>query len=97
MTIRFRVQPLLTAILGGTLLGFLAGYWVVVRDPTGFGASVLAFPVILTVMIGTVLMWALSLALWATSRKFAPYLFVSSLILPIAFVVSPAIIRSWQH
>jgi len=93
----FRVQAVLVAIVGATLLGFLAGYWVVVRDPTGVGASILAFPAIVAVMIGTVLLWAFSFALWATSRRSAPYLFVSSLILPIAFVVSPSLIRAWFY
>ena len=90
----FKVRSFLFAIVGGTVLGFLAGYWVVLRDPTGVGASILAFPAILGVMIGTILLWAISFALWATSRKSAPYLVVSSLIMPIAFVVSPTLLRS---
>lgn len=92
----FRVQALLIALFGGTLLGFLAGYWVVVRDPTGVGASILAFPAIVAVTIVTVLLWAFSFALWAISRRSAPYLFLASLILPIVFVVSPSLIRAWM-
>lgn len=84
------------AIVSGTLLGFVAGYWVVLRDPTGVGASILAFPVIVAVTIVTVLLWAFSFALWATSRRSAPYLFLSSLVLPVAFIVSPSLIRTWM-
>lgn len=65
----FKVRSFLIAIVGGTVLGFLAGYWVVLRDPTGVGASILAFPAILGVMIGTILLWAISFALWGDLSK----------------------------
>lgn len=90
----FRVKALAVAVISGTFFGFLFGYWVVVRDPSGAGASILAFPAILAVMIATILLWPVSFALWARSRRSAPYLFASSLILPIAFVISPSLIRT---
>lgn len=82
-----RVPKILVAIAGGSLLGFLAGYGVVVRDPTGVGASILSFPMIVTVMILTSLLWAVSFAFWATSRRFAPYV----------FIVSPSLICAYAN
>ena len=91
----YRIQSLAIALAGSALLGFLAGYWVVIRDPVGTGASIIAFPAIIVVTFLTMLLWIGAFALWATSHRSAPYVFLLSVLLPVFFMISPPLIRAW--
>jgi hypothetical protein len=91
----YKIQSVAVALVGAALLGFMAGYWVVIRDPIGTGASIVAFPAILTVAMLTVLFLTAAFILWATSHRAAPYVFLLSILLPIFFLISPELIRTW--
>ena len=91
----YKLRSLAIAIASSAMLGFLAGYWVVIRDPAGTGASIVAFPAIIAVTMLTVLLWTVAFALWATSRRAASYVFLLSILFPVLFLISPPLIRAW--
>lgn len=89
----YRLRAFLIAFTYSTVLGFLAGYWVVVRDPTGTGASIIAFPAIAAVTLVTTLLGAVAFGLWAMSQRVAPFVLLSSFLIPLFFLISPGLLR----